>query len=300
MHTTIYFGALLLQNVCIWAAAACGYGPVLAASMVFAIRVVAAPIVIFFVIRQTTWLRFGVAKANIASLRKLMRPALGNISLSLGHAVSLQGYVLAIAATLGPVAVVTFSTLRTLARVTTQFVLALNHSIEPQLAVAYGRSDSLLQRRLYEHMLRASLWIGLGAASFLAIGGEFVLEQWTHGRVSMDPVLFSLLLGSAVLGGVWYAGVIGLKAVNQHLSVSLVYACSACAALGVAFLALDMARSVRIAAAGLVIIDLGMLYAVIHVAARTFGVRAEKQLRTVIDLKPFVKAVRVFSKSRVN
>ncbi len=198
MHVAIYYSTLLAQHSSIWLLAAFGRGPVAAAAAFFIIRAAVTPAVALLLTRRHPWLHFGFAQARFAELRALLRPALANTSLPLAQALNVQGMVLVVGATLGALAVVTFSTLRTLTRLALQLVLTVSNAAEPELAAAYGSGDRTLLRTLYHHTLRAGFWLALAAALGLALTGIGILQFWTHGRVIMEPLLFNWLLASAV------------------------------------------------------------------------------------------------------
>ena len=270
-HVSIYYTTLLLQNASVWVLAALGFGPVAAAAAFFAVRAIVTPIVAAILVHRHPWLRFGLAHAQLSDLRRLVKPAFANIGFPLAQALNVQGMVLAVGAVLGPVAVVTFSTLRTLTRLALQMVLSVSHAAEPELAAAYGAGDNALLRRLYMQVMRAGLWLAIGAAIALALGGDWVIALWTHGKVAMNSVLFHWLLATAVAGALWYAGLIVLKAANLHVRAAYLYALAAGLAVAVAYAAMGMTGQVETAGATLLVIDSAMAAYTIRAAARICG-----------------------------
>jgi O-antigen/teichoic acid export membrane protein len=146
---------------------------------------------------------------------------LANIGVPLAQALNIQGMVLLVGSVLGPLAVVTFSTLRTVTRLAFQLVSTVSQAAEPELAAAFGLGNRHLLRTLYEHGIRAAFWLALFIAALLAFTGPWVLQFWTHGRVSMHYSLFYLLLASSVASVLWFGSLTVLKAANRHLRALL-------------------------------------------------------------------------------
>src|SRR5260370_4059120 len=66
---------------------------------------------------KSPWLHFGIRHARLQTVKQMAAPALGFMAMPIGEALSLQGFTVVIVALLGPIAVVAFSTLRTLSRI---------------------------------------------------------------------------------------------------------------------------------------------------------------------------------------
>jgi O-antigen/teichoic acid export membrane protein len=288
-HVYVSSSLLLLQFVAIWIAALLGAGPVLAAASFFGVRVLAVPLISLLLIRRHSWLRFGFAKAKLTELRRLAKPALANLSLPLAQAINIQGLVLVVGALQGPLAVVTFSTLRTLTRLALQPALVVNHAAEPELAAAYGTRNQPLMLSIFLHALRSSLWLAIAAAAALAFFGAFLLHAWTHGKVRMDPPLFFWLLASAVAGTLWYNGLIVLKAANRHLGAAFLYSLCATAAVVVSAALLGVPGRLANAGLGLFIMDAVMSIYTLRAASRIVSVPLSVCLAQAINPYPIVR-----------
>ena len=288
-HTTIYFITLLCQYASIWAVASLGYGPVLAALAYLMVRCVATPVVALVLVRKHPWLRIGFVDARLPELRRLASPALANLSMPLAQALSIQGMVVVVGAILGPIAVVVFSTLRTLARLALQMVSVVGNAAEPEFAAAFGRHDQRLLRALFVHALRAGLWLAVAAASCLLILGKFVLEHWTHGNIQMDVTLFKYLLASSVASVLWYSSLMLLKAANLHLRASFLY--SVTAATVVAFTAVILNLSGRLSDAGLALLamDTVMGLYTLRAASRVVGLTAAASILQAVNPFPLIR-----------
>ena len=148
LHVGFYFTIMLLQMLAVWALALSGYGPLAAAAAFAGIRALATPCSAVWLLRRHRDLHLGLEHAGAPSCN-VSPTALANLSMPLAMALNIQGMVLVVGAILGPVAVVVFSTLRTLTRIALQAVWQVAHAFESELASAWGNGDKALLRRLY-------------------------------------------------------------------------------------------------------------------------------------------------------
>lgn len=292
LHYGMHSIVRLLQFTGVWVAALAGGGPVAAAAAFLAIRAIGTLTFAVMVVRRHPWLRYGFDKASVAELRRLFSPALANTAIPLAQAINIQGMVLVVGAVLGPLAVVVFSTLRTLTRLALQLVLAVAHAAEPELAAAYGADKQALMRDLFVHTLRGGLWLALVAAAGLALLGGFILDVWTVEKVAMQPALFACLLGSAVASVLWYGPLIVLKAANRHLRASSVYVFASTAALGLAALLLHWTGDLASAGIALLIMDTAMVLYTLSAAALMLQTRPLANLALAANPLPLLHFVK--------
>lgn len=292
LHVGIYYTTLLLQQSAVWLVAATGHGPLIAALLFFVIRAVATPSVAALLFHRHRFLRPGVAEANYQELRSLLKPALATASMPLAQAISVQGMALAVGAMLGPLAVVTFTVLRTLSRFALQLVWAVSHSIEPELARAWGTQDTTLLQRLYVHSLRAGFWLALFAAIVLRLLGHGIVRWWTHGRVQMSVPLFDCLLLSAVASVFWYSGLNIVKAANRHLRGAAWYVMMSFVSVALAIALLRLTGALVSAGFSLLIMD-GLMAAYILRRASSFsGIPIGALLRDMLDLRIYARSIK--------
>ena len=223
LHVGINYTTLLVQQSIVWVVAALGYGPLAAAVGFAAVRMLVTPLVAALLFHRHRYLKPGFSHSRFAELRALVRPALANVAMPLAQALNIQGMVLVVGVVLGPVAVVTFSVLRTLTRLALRVVLSVSHAIEPELARAWGAKDTGLFRRLFVDGLRGSFWLAFLVTMALHFLGRWIVLLWTHGSVQMNTLLFDWLLLSAVASVFWYTGLNLLKSVNRHLRAAAWY-----------------------------------------------------------------------------
>lgn len=291
LHFGMHSAVRLLQFAGVWIVALAGGGPVAAAAVFLAVRAAGTLVFAVMIVRRHPWLRYGFRQAKVAELRRLFRPALANMAIPLAQALNIQGMVVAVGAVLGPVAVVVFSTLRTLTRLAAQMVMIVANAMEPELATAHGAGNRELLRHLFVHALRAGLWLALLAAAALALFGGRVLELWTHGRVPMDGALFGWLLASAVASVLWLGGLTVLKAANRHLRAAAVYVFASAAAVGLAVALLYWTGELALVGVVLLAMDAAMALYTIGTATHLVGERSWPLLLRVMDPRPITALV---------
>lgn len=291
LHMTLHSTTRLLQFGAIWIAALSGGGPVVAAGAFFGVRAVATPTFALVLVHRHRWLYYGFKHAARAEIRRLFRPALANLAIPLAHGLNIQGMVLAVGAVLGPVAVVTFSTLRTMTRLVLQLVFSVSRAAEPELALAYGSRNIPLCKTLFVHTLRAGLWLALLVAAGLAVFGDSILAIWTHGKVAMHAVLFGSLLASAGASALWYSALIVLKATNRHLRAAAVFVFTSACVVGVTVLLLALTGNIASAGLTILLMDAVMVLFTFCQAAQLIGIKPAASLVQAGDPRPLVTLV---------
>lgn len=281
----------LLQFASVWSIAIAGSGPVAAAAAFFGVRAIGTAVSAVLLTRRHSWIRFRVGCTRRIGLRRLLRPALANVAIPLAQALNIQGMILVVGSVLGPLAVVVFSTSRTLSRFSLQLVLTVSHAAEPELAAAYGARDQALMQSLFLHAQRTGLWLALIAAGGLALFGGLILDIWTHGKVAMHPMLFAFLLLSAVVGALWYGALTTLKATNRHLRATIVLVVSAGAAVSMAAAFLTLSGNLATAGLALLPMDALMMFYAFRAAARLLHIRPMAGLVDVINPWPLINLV---------
>jgi O-antigen/teichoic acid export membrane protein len=173
--------------------------------------------------RVNGWIAIGVGSFSMSTMKRLIRPALGFLLFPVGNAVSLQGSILAVGYFLGSPAVVAFSVLRTLSRVLTFVLYPLGKIAGPEISSAFGRGDLSLLYRLHRYSCRIALWAGGLIAFGVLAGGTVALRVWTHGQVSMNWPVLSILTLAAVVNVFWSLSNTVEYATNRHERVAIAY-----------------------------------------------------------------------------
>jgi O-antigen/teichoic acid export membrane protein len=142
----------------------------------------------------------------------------------LGFALSLQGMVTMIGLLLGPVAVVTFATLRTLSRFVFQLGGVISNATWPEASFAFSSRDLPLARALHRRGFQAVGWLTVSLAVATIAVAPFLLKAWTRGVVSFDALMLGTLLVVAVIDATWTASSVVVMAAGKYRAISVRYA----------------------------------------------------------------------------
>lgn len=104
--------------------------------------------------RASQWLSLGYSKARW-DIQIMLRPAIAFMALPMSQALIFQGMTLTVGVVLGSVAVVVFTTSRTVTRIVIQFIHLVNGAVWSELSSAFGSGNLLLARKLHQ---KASLF----------------------------------------------------------------------------------------------------------------------------------------------
>ena len=174
--------------------------------------------------------------AHISVIRKLFGPAIAFMAFPAGNAFILQGMTVLVGAVLGPIAVVMYSTVRTLTRFVYQTVDMITNGVWAEMSSALGAGNMLLARNLHRCACQASLGLSLAAACFLAVFGKGIYGLWTHHKVTLDHRLFYILLVEALANALWFTSSIVPIAWNRHQRQAQVYVSATLASLPISYL----------------------------------------------------------------
>jgi O-antigen/teichoic acid export membrane protein len=268
LHITIDNSTRLAQHALLWATAAAGGGPVAGACALLGVRLVEIPLTALLLVHKYRWITIGVSHARMGDLHRLFRPAIANLALPLAQSLNIQGMRLVVGSVLGPIAVVIFTTLRTITRLILQAAAVIGHTVEPEMATAYGRGDTDRLFRLYVRTAQLGTILAMALAAFLFWTGDRILAIWTSNNVTMDRSLFGWLVCGAVVSTFWNSGLITLKAANRHLRSTICFIITAGLAVGLT--GTILAITGRLADAGLVLLlmDLSTAAYVVPAACR--------------------------------
>ena len=239
-------------------------GNVLVVAMSMLVVRLAGFIIIWWKLRrQESWLSFGFEAVSMQRIRDLFKPAVAFMAFPLGLALSLQGVVLLIGATIGPAAVVVFSTYRTLTRLLVQVITMINQAVWPEMSAAFGAGQIKLVAVLHRRASSITFWIALVAVSVLWVIGDWIIGLWTSHAFEQNDVLLFLLLVTIFLNVLWQSSWVVMMAGNMHQKISIVFiVCAACGLLGASlFIPVMGINGVGVA---LVIAELPLLYMTIN------------------------------------
>lgn len=200
-----------------------GSAPLMLAAAILFLRLLGTALMRAHLYRIAPWLGFGWRHARLREIRRLAGPAFAFMAFPLGYALKNQGIVLVIGRSLGPVAVVAFTTTRTLTNSVYQLMGIINHSVWPEMSAAFGAGDLPLARGMHRHSCRASLWISGTAVIGLFFFGAWIYRFWTGGKVTLDLPLFHSLLAVLIANSLWYTSFVVPLAINRHQRTALYF-----------------------------------------------------------------------------
>lgn len=275
-HLSMHVSILLVQNLSIWIIAGLGFGVVAASFAYLAIRIVSIIIVTYILICRHPNFNFGAKLASSARLKALLKPALANTSFPLATALNIQGMTIVVGIMLGPTALVTFTTLRTLTRLVASTILSVTQSFEPEFARAWGGGDKDLLQTLYKRALGYAFWLVVVSSMLLIFYGSEIHYTWTRRQAQFNSELFILLLLSSCASVGWMISLSLLKAANCHFRATLWYAFISTFAVFMAGIFLRVSGAAWTAGISLLLMDLVMIAYLNSIIKNQFQLRPLK------------------------
>lgn len=187
--------------------------------------------------RRTPYLKWGIRNAERNEIRQAAAPGLMFLTISLTNALSLQGFTILVAVTLGPIATAIFNTYRTIARLVVQLVGALSNPLWPELTSLHSRGDAGRFWQLYRKAVLLGLAIAAGGSIAVFIASPYILSFWTRGKISFDVVIVGLFMLYAAVNAAWQIPRVVLLALNRHAGLAWKGVAVAVLSLGIASIA---------------------------------------------------------------
>jgi O-antigen/teichoic acid export membrane protein len=233
---TVFCTVLRLAEATIATATAVAGGSLLAVAFTYLITRMIGSIVYAVLLRhKSPWIRYGIRQARLGTIRQMIAPAFGFIAFPIGNALSFQGVTIVIGGLLGPVAVVSFSTLRTLSRLSLQLVATIKLSLWPELSRAFGTGDISLVRRLHRYACQAALVLSTLGGILLWIFGPIIYRVWIRHQVAFDATCFHVLLLVVVTNSLWDTSAIVPMSINGHFRIAVTYSGASLLSLALAW-----------------------------------------------------------------
>ncbi len=184
-----------------------GFGPMAVAGAMVSANLILA----FFAWRdqarrdQIPYLRFMLPK-----LEEIKHALLTGLTYNLNALALLgtvQGMVILVAQlSANPLAVVLFTTARTLTGLARQVAIQLTAIVNIEQSRASGGGNRASLVKLHQMALRLASTVASVVTGFILIFGESLLELWTHNKVQYDARLFFILLAAVLVGVTYRAG----------------------------------------------------------------------------------------------
>ena len=233
--------------------------------------------------RVVPWSEFRIEAPHLPTARQLAAPGMAFAAFPVGNALAVQGFTIAIGATLGATAVVVFSTTRTLTRMALQAMASINAAIAPELSRAVGAGYIEEARNIVRHAVQLSVGLSAIIVAGMAVLGPEAIAWWTRGLVEPDePLLYVLLLGM-LANAVWYTLSATLIATNHHHRLAALYLSGTFGAL-VLWIPASQALGLVGSALSLLVIDVLLTIYVFHASARLLSESPGRLLRSVLTI----------------
>ena len=167
------------------------------------------------------WFKFGIKNFKIKVLKLMLQPSLSFVAYDFGNILKLQGILNVIGIIIGPVAVVIFTTTRTLFSTIQQINGIVSRAICPEISFAYGEKNHLKIKKLYLFSMYSSSIISLLLLIVLGAFGRIIIEVWTNNKIQVDGYFFYLMLMTYALNSVWSSSSSILVATNNHQTMAI-------------------------------------------------------------------------------
>jgi O-antigen/teichoic acid export membrane protein len=238
--------------------------------------------------RAVPWSTFRPARPHFQTFRELLAPGLAFMAFPINQALSVQGFTIAIGATLGAPAVVVFSTTRTMSRIALQAVSSINNSIWPELSRSVGGGHLGEARAILRRSVQLSCAVSCSLVLGLALFGVAIVRWWTHGLVDPPVLLLFILLLAIAAGSTWSTLSAVLVATNRHKRYAVVSLVATTTAL-LAAVPLSSGFGLPGAATALLAIDIAMVAYVFPAALHVIQDAPVPFLRALLDVRGAVR-----------
>lgn len=168
-------------------------------------------------------LKFSVGDVRPSDFRRLFRKGISFQAFPFGNALLFQGNLLVIQSMLGPAAVVTFATARTLIRSVNQFMELVNQVIWPELSHLLGMKDFVRAARLHRLATSTSIVGALACVLALSLFGQQIYMIWTGHALQLSQHLLWLFLLPIPFTTLWFTSSVVHAASNQHEGLAVRY-----------------------------------------------------------------------------
>ncbi len=178
---------------------------------------------------------FSMKEADIGTAKEFARPSLTFFSIQISQALSIQGIVLVVGLTLGPIQAVAFSTIRTLCNAMKSMLALVSHAAWPEMTrfASQNNPDALVT--LFRGNLRTSMVGATIVVLILNRWGDGIYGLWLSGAVQYDSGLMVLFLIFLLQQVFWNTCSHVLMAVNHHYGLSRVVLASSILAIATSY-----------------------------------------------------------------
>ncbi len=193
-----------------------------------------------------------------------IRMGLEFMLLPLAQAFVLQGMTLVVGFTVGPAAVALFTTHRTLTRLISSVLQLVVAPLRSEAGLLQAENDKELLARLVLLLSRVTFWSSLLVGGVLFLLGPMVFRIWTHQQIDFLPTLFSVLLLTTILEGMWRVISSVRFGTNRHRPIAWGYLVFSVLGVSAAYLS-GVTENLTMVAVPVILIDLAMVVLSVYV-----------------------------------
>lgn len=176
----------------------------------------------------------------------------------LAQAITLQGSILLVGKTLGPIAVAVFVTHRTFARLGSTVVKVFSNPLLAEAGLLQRPEDKPVLTQIVSVLSRVTFWLGLLMLAGFFVFGNWVYNLWVQENIEFDKSLLIIFLIGVVADSVWQIITAVRMGSNRHRPIAWGYFSFSVLGLTVASL-LVVNYGVLGVAVGVSIIDVAMV-----------------------------------------
>lgn len=165
--------------------------------------------------RRHADLHLGLGPVSLLDLKNWCAPSVLFYGVQVLQFANVQGALLLIGWTLGPVAVAAFASTRTIANLIKTATGTMRNAVWNELTALEARGEWERVRQVHRTIMIVTISIASGGWAFLHLGGADLMRMWSHGKIAYDSQLADYLLAGALLEAVWGPGATVLLAGNR-------------------------------------------------------------------------------------
>jgi O-antigen/teichoic acid export membrane protein len=170
-------------------------------------------------------------------------------------------------------------------------MMAVAHTLWPELSGAFGAGKISLARRLHRHAIQAALGLSVLGGLLFWVTGPFLYHLWIRNAVAFDAACFHVLLLAAIANSLWYTSSVVPMSTNVHHRIMFAYLAGTSISLGLAYVLIHPLGIVG-AALALLLVHASMSWLVLQTALRQVHDTLREFVVAMFVLPPFGRAWR--------
>ncbi|MFC3200246.1 lipopolysaccharide biosynthesis protein [Alteromonas oceani] len=208
----------------------------------------------------------------------------------LAQALTLQGSVILVGKTLGPVIAAMYVTHRTLSRTSSSLLQVFAIPLRAEAGLLQKKADSELLTATTNLLSSVTFWLSLLLSMVLMLIGGWIFEIWTHGEIVFYKELLIFLLLAVIAESLWRIPTSIRLGSNRHRPVAWGYLLFSILGLLLSYLLAPYYGLIGVVT-GLVFIDVMMVVLAILTLRGIINIPIGKFLLNVV--KPPIKEIKV-------